>query len=190
MFHSASLAQADPHRAKYEQWVRAYAPALYRYAYRLAGNRHVAEDLLQETFVEAWRSIEKQTKAEGARGWLFQILRHRYSHYLRDTRSHRQTRSLGQSQDEHPPDSFPLPLEKLADQDALQMAMAALNPSIRQTLLMVFVEGLTCRETAASLQIPIGTVLSRLDSARRSLRQALGKTVPSGSTMRPKGAVL
>jgi RNA polymerase sigma-70 factor (ECF subfamily) len=81
-------------------------------------------------------------------------------------------------------------LEKLADQDALQMAMAALNPSIRQTLLMVFVEGLTCRETAASLEIPIGTVLSRLDSARRSLRQALGKTVPSGSTMRPKGAVL
>jgi RNA polymerase sigma-70 factor (ECF subfamily) len=183
------MAQADPHRAKYEQWVRAYAPTLYRYAYRLAGNPDVAEDLLQETFVEAWRSIEKQTHAGAARGWLFQILRHRYSHYLRDTRSHRQTRSLGEGQDDQPADSLPLPLKRLADRDDMQSALASLNPLIRQTLLMVFVEGLTCRETAEALKIPIGTVLSRLDSARRSLRQALGQAVPD-STVKAKGAKL
>jgi RNA polymerase sigma-70 factor, ECF subfamily len=182
------MTQTDPHRAKYEQWVRAYAPALYRYAYRLAGKRHIAEDLLQETFVEAWRSIDRQTYAHGARGWLFQILRRRYSHYLRDTRSHRQTRSLGQTQDEQPPDSLPLPLERLANQDAMQTALSLLNPSIRQTLLMVYAEGLTCRETAQILKIPIGTVLSRLDSARRSLRQTLGETDPSGPAIKPKGA--
>jgi RNA polymerase sigma-70 factor (ECF subfamily) len=182
------MAEADPHRAKYEQWVRIYAPALYRYAYRLAGKRHIAEDLLQETFVEAWRSIERQTHAQGARGWLFQILRRRYSHFLRDTRSQRQTRSLDQRQDDHPPAALPLPLQRLADQDAMQAALALLNPSIRQTLLMVFVEGLTCRETAATLQIPIGTVLSRLDSARRSLRQALGEAAPSSPASKPKGA--
>jgi RNA polymerase sigma-70 factor (ECF subfamily) len=184
------MAQSDPNRAKYEHWVRGYAPALYRYAYRLVGKRHLAEDLLQETFVEAWRSIDKQTHVQGARGWLFQILRHRYSHYLRYTRSHRETRSLGPNHDEQPPDSLPLPLERLADQDALQAALGVLNPSIRQTLLMVFVEGLTCRETAESLRIPIGTVLSRLDSARRSLRRELGDAAPGGDSMRPKGATL
>jgi RNA polymerase sigma-70 factor (ECF subfamily) len=181
------MAQSDPNRAKYEHWVRGYAPALYRYAYRLVGKRHIAEDLLQETFVEAWRSIDKQTHVQGARGWLFQILRH---HYLRYTRSHRETRSLGPNHDEQPPDSLPLPLERLADQDALQAALGVLNPSIRQTLLMVFVEGLTCRETAESLRIPIGTVLSRLDSARRSLRRELGDAAPGGDSMRPKGATL
>jgi RNA polymerase sigma-70 factor (ECF subfamily) len=81
-------------------------------------------------------------------------------------------------------------LERLADQDALQAALGVLNPLIRQTFLMVFVEGLTCRETAESLQIPIGTVLSRLDSARRSLRRELGDTAPAGDSMRPKGATL
>lgn len=182
------MAESDPNRAKYEQWVRAYAPALYRYAYRLAGRRDIAEDLLQETFVEAWRSIQRQTHAQGAQGWLFQILRRRFSHFLRDTRAQRQTRSLAQMQDDQPPDALPLPLKRLADQDAMQAALSLLNPAIRQTLLMVFVEGLTCRETAATLKIPIGTVLSRLDSARRSLRQTLGDAATSSPAGKPKGA--
>jgi RNA polymerase sigma-70 factor, ECF subfamily len=167
------MAQTELHRRLYDDWVRLYAPEMFRYAYRLTGNRQIAEDILQETFLEAWRAIEKQRDAARARGWLFQILRHRYAHFLRDTRRHRQTLSLEADSSVLPSGSFVTPLDKLAEQDSLQAALGSLSPILRQTFLMVFMEGLTCRETAQSLNIPLGTVLSRLDSGRRALRTAL-----------------
>lgn len=165
---------SQDHRLQYEQWVRLYAPELYRFAYRLSGRRHIAEDLLQETFVEAWRSISKQNRAGKARAWLFQILRFRYAHFLRDTRHHRETKSLP-DQFKHPSDVLQHPLDQLAEQDVVQAALDVLSPAQRETFLLVFSQGLTCRETADELGIPLGTVLSRLDSARRSLRAALGE---------------
>jgi RNA polymerase sigma-70 factor (ECF subfamily) len=146
---------------------------MYRYAYRLTGKHQLAEDLIQETFVEAWRSISKQKNPEKARGWLFQILRYRHAHYLRDSRRQRQTMSLAENLDAHPRDPGQPTLHRLAEQDAIQAALNTLSPMIRQTFLMVFAEGLTCREVAAELGIPIGTVLSRLDSGRRGLRAIL-----------------
>jgi RNA polymerase sigma-70 factor, ECF subfamily len=178
------MAQNDPNRQRYEMWVRSYASELYRYAYRLSGRRQVAEDLLQETFTEAWRSVSKQTEVEKARGWLFQILRYRYAHFVRDGRSEARTKSLPENANEHPPDSRGSPLEGLAEKDAMQAALQALSTQIRQTFLMVYMEGQTCREVAEALQIPLGTVLSRLDQARRSLRIVLDdkrKISPQGS---------
>jgi DNA-directed RNA polymerase specialized sigma24 family protein len=61
----------------------------------------------------------------------------------------------------------------MAEKDALQTALQTLSPAIRETFLTVFMEGRTCRETAEVMQIPLGTVLSRLDQARRTLRIAL-----------------
>lgn len=174
------MAESESHRLQYEQWVRLYAPELYRYAYRLTGKHQLAEDLLQETFVEAWRSISKQKNPERARGWLFQILRYRHAHYLRDTRRQRQTMSLADNLDSHPQDPGEPILQRLAERDAIQAALNTLSPIIRQTFLMVFAEGLTCREVAESLHIPIGTVLSRLDSGRRGLRAVLAGDSPRG----------
>ncbi|HUB26441.1 MAG TPA: RNA polymerase sigma factor [Tepidisphaeraceae bacterium] len=175
------MARSEAHRRTYEQWVRAFAPELYRYAHRLAGDRQIAEDLTQETFVEAWRSVEKQKHEGRARAWLFQILRFRYSHFLRDTRRHRQVQRLTDHADEYPPAATQLPLDRLADQDEIQMALGTLSPLVRDTFLMVFSEGLTCRQTAESLDIPMGTVLSRLDTARRALRAALTKAASSAT---------
>jgi RNA polymerase sigma-70 factor (ECF subfamily) len=67
----------------------------------------------------------------------------------------------------------PQPLEALADRDALQTALQSLSPVIRETFLMVFMQGETCREAAQALKVPLGTVLSRLDQARRALRVKL-----------------
>jgi RNA polymerase sigma-70 factor (ECF subfamily) len=170
----AFMNQTESHRRLYEQWVRLYAPELYRYALRLSGQSQIAEDLVQETFMEAWKSIARQKDPARARAWLFQILRYRFSHYRRDNRHHHQTQALAESSDHHPSDTVRPALETLADQDWLAAGLAVLSPNIRQTFLMVFQEGRTCRETAESLHIPIGTVLSRLDSARHSLRAAMG----------------
>jgi RNA polymerase sigma-70 factor (ECF subfamily) len=181
---SASMAETDLNRRRYEQWVRSFAPQLYRYAYRLTGRHAVAEDLVQETFVEAWRSLASQRDEERARGWLFQILRHRYSHFVRDKSRGGQPATL---EDHSPAASLGVvrhPLDTLAEKDSLQTALDTLSPIIRETFLMVFVEERTCRETAESLQIPLGTVLSRLDAARRALRAALAEPIANGRDRR------
>jgi RNA polymerase sigma-70 factor (ECF subfamily) len=167
--------QSESYRRRYEQWVREFAQPLYRYAYRLTGHAQIAEDLVQETFVEAWRSIARQKEEEKARAWLFQILRYRHAHLLRDRSRRLQPTRLTESTDEHPADLVRLPLEKMAEKDAIQSALERLTPVMRETFMMVFVEGCTCRQTAENLKIPLGTVLSRLDGARRALRMALGE---------------
>lgn len=165
--------------------MRTHAAELYRYAYRLTGHRQIAEDLTQETFVEAWRSVGNQTESGRARAWLFQILRFRYFHYLRDNRRHRQVLPLSENADDDLPALSLAPLDRMAEQDEIQAALATLPPMIRQTFLMVFQEGLTCREAAQSLDIPMGTVLSRLDSGRRTLRAALAKVASGKPAHRP-----
>jgi RNA polymerase sigma-70 factor (ECF subfamily) len=172
------MGQTFLNRLRYEEWVRAYAPELYRYAYRLTGNPQVAEDILQETFMEAWRCVDKQSEPGKARAWLFQILRYRHAHYRRDNRRQRQVTPLADSGDDHPADSTRPHLDTLADRDALQTALNSLSDPIRLTFVTVFVEGRTCRQAAQALHIPLGTVLSRLDSARRSLRAAMEDSRP------------
>jgi len=172
---AASMDQASTNRRRYEQWVRSFARPLYVYAYRLTGRSQIAEDLVQETFVEAWRSIANQNDEARARGWLFQILRYRYAHFVRDSCRGGEPMRLTESLNQDLPDVLRPPLDILAERDALQAALNELSPAIRETFLMVFAEECTCRETAQNMQIPLGTVLSRLDSARRTLRKALGE---------------
>lgn len=164
------MAKTDP-RLLYEQWVRAYATQLYRFAYRLTGNHQVAEDLVQETFVEAWRSIANQREPDKARAWLFQILRFRYAHQIRDAKARIQTSPLD-SQMAAAQRARPA-MEILAERESLQDALNLLAPEVRETFLMVFLQGYKCREAAADLHVPLGTILSRLSRARAALREAL-----------------
>jgi RNA polymerase sigma-70 factor, ECF subfamily len=165
------MAKPDPRRLQYEQWVRAFAPELYRFAYRLSGNHQIAEDLVQETFVEAWRSLAKQRQPEKARAWFFQILRYRYAHFIRDRRHDLQTSPLVEGHDPQEP-GHAVP-EVLGQREVLQQALDTLTPEIRETFLLVFMEGFKCREVAQELHLPLGTVLSRLSRARAVLRKTL-----------------
>jgi len=167
-------------RKQYEQWVSAYAPELYRFAYRLSGKHQVAEDLVQETFVEAWRSVEKQREPGKERAWLYQILRYRYSHFLRDRKQEPQMAML--EEDMAAARRAAPALEALAERESLETALALLAPEIRETFLMVFLQGYKCREAADDLQVPLGTVLSRLSRARESLRKSLGDPAQTRGT--------
>jgi RNA polymerase sigma-70 factor, ECF subfamily len=165
------MAKPEPRRTQYEQWVRAFAPELYRFAYRLSGNHQIAEDLVQETFVEAWRSLAKQRQPDKARAWFFQILRYRYAHFIRDRRHDLQAAPLMETHD--PPQPGQPLSEVLGQREALQQALDVLTPEIRETFLLVFMEGFKCREVAQELHLPLGTVLSRLSRARAVLRKSL-----------------
>jgi RNA polymerase sigma-70 factor (ECF subfamily) len=160
-------------RSAYEQWVRAHGAELFRCAYRLTGKTQVAEDLVQETFVEAWRSADKLRDPEKARGWLFQILRFRHLHAIRD----------GKRRMEGQPGRVPLTADVptgdttagVEQRDAIQVGLACLDQRLRETLLMVVMEGLTAQEAADRLGLPMGTVLSRLHRARERLREVMAE---------------
>lgn len=167
------MQQSTANRELYEQMVNDYTDDLYRYAYRQCGDAHTAEDLVGEAYFEAWKSIHNLREEKKARAWLFQILRFRFAHYLRDKGRRIQPRvSLDKVENTL---SAPAPevLENLSRRELLQRALDGLEERYREPFLMVFLEGLSCKETAKKLAIPLGTVLSRIHRARGFLREEL-----------------
>jgi RNA polymerase sigma-70 factor (ECF subfamily) len=155
--------------AEFDALVDAHAPALYRMAYRMMGDRHEAEDMVQEAFRSAWKSREAYEAGRGDRAWLASILRRRV---VDRWRRHAPPSTFAT---EHPPEQEVAPVDPLADQytDEMQHALAQLPAELRETLLLVVVGELTHQETADLLDIPLGTVLSRVSRARRRLRELL-----------------
>lgn len=169
----------------YEQWVRQYGAELYRFAYRLCGNAEIAEDLLQEAFYEAWKDMGSLRDHERARAWLFQILRHRYARWCRAEAGEPAHMPIDSASPEALPQTAAL--SPTVDEDALQIALGRISTVLRLPLLMVFMEGLSCQETADRLDLPLGTVLSRIHRAKRQLRESLQST-HAGSNVNPEKA--
>ena len=160
-------------RQLYETWVREYGGELYAFAFRLCGNAAQAEDMVQETYYEAWRSMKTLRDPAKARAWLYRILRFRHAHWRRDSGRRVQPRaSFSQIESilAAPQESVE---DALAGREALQKALDSLEDRFKEPFLMVFQQGLTCRETAEALEVPLGTVLSRIHRARTTLREAL-----------------
>jgi len=158
--------------AAYEAWVHAHSADLYRVAYRLSGDADIAEDLVQEAFYHAWKDMDKLRDADKARAWLLQILRHRYAHWVRA----KDRRVRPQPLDPVAPavaDPARDVLSTLGDREALTAALGGLDSTMKVPLVMVYVGGLTCQETADQLDVPLGTVLSRIHRARQKLRSNL-----------------
>ena len=165
---------------RYEAWVRDHAGDLYRFASRLCRDAATAEELVQETFYHAWKDIRKLRRADKARPWLFRILRHRYAHLARDTqRRPGSTDTIDTSAADEPG-----PAHQAAERDALQSALDSLEDRFKWPLLLVFLAGMTCQQAAEHLDLPLGTVLSRIHRGRTHLREALEQ----GQVRRPSTA--
>jgi RNA polymerase sigma-70 factor (ECF subfamily) len=160
--------------ADFNGMVAEHGAAMYRLAYRLVGDRHEAEDAVQETFRSAWKS-RKLYRPDGAstegsgRAWLASILRRRVADHWR---RHRPAAVMGDDQHlevETPPD------DPYRDEltDEMQRALARLPVELRETLLLVVVGELTHQEACEMLGVPLGTVLSRVSRARGRLREIL-----------------
>jgi RNA polymerase sigma-70 factor, ECF subfamily len=155
--------------AEFNRMVDDHGPTMFRVAYRLIGDRHEAEDLVQETFRSAWKSRELFRPGEGERAWLVAILRRRAADHWRRPRP--PTSVGGESPLEissSDPDAF---RDELSDE--MQRALNQLPDELRETLLLVVVSELTHQEAADMLGIPLGTVLSRVSRARKHLREYL-----------------
>lgn len=160
-------------RNDFDRLVDEHAPALYRTAYRLTGDAHEAEDVVQEAFRSAWRSRQRFDNGQGERAWLAAILRRRVVDRWR--RVHRRPAPAGENVLDIAVDGDdPLAAEYT---DEMQAALSRLPQELRETLLLVVVSELTHQETADLLAVPLGTVLSRVSRARKRLREYLMATV-------------
>ena len=140
---------------------------MYRLAYRLIGDRHEAEDVVQDTFRSAWKSRRSYEAGRGDRAWLAAILRRR----VVDRRRRRSWPAAPLVMPENEPfiEDDNSALDPYSDE--MQQALARLPVELRETLLLVVVGELTHQEAADLLNVPLGTVLSRVSRARQQLRQ-------------------
>ncbi|QWT21752.1 sigma-70 family RNA polymerase sigma factor [Bacillus sp. NP157] len=156
----------DPH---IDDALRTMLPRLRRFALWLARDAHAADDLVQSTMERALSKWLTRRDDESLRAWLFSIL---YRLFLdQKRRTSRYARLLGMlARDDEP--TWPS-AERVAEAQSTLAAFASLPIEQRSLLLWVTVEGLSYQEVAGILDVPIGTVMSRLSRARRALR-ALG----------------
>ncbi|MBI1423350.1 MAG: sigma-70 family RNA polymerase sigma factor [Gammaproteobacteria bacterium] len=152
-------------KKRFTQWVRQYQPFLFRAAWALSGEREIAKDLVQETFALAWRA-RKQLRDEAAtQAWLYRILRREAMRIWRE-------REPWEAWDDAQCAGIAANTQDDTQTDLLN-ALQALNPLHRDVLVPFYLADMSYEQLAAMLDIPIGTVMSRLSRARRALRQLL-----------------
>ena len=151
---------------RFEACVDAYADSLFRVAYRLTGNETMARELVSETYLNAWQNLSTLSDLDKMRGWMFSILRNQYTKILRaekkatattDQFAHVAATSTTEND------------QNLLVQDALE----SLDDKFKLPLLLVAMEQLSVDEAAGVLQLPRGTVLSRLHRGRQKLKEHL-----------------
>lgn len=159
--------------------------ALYRYAYRLTGTADEAGDLTQETYCKAQAQLGQLRDRDRAKAWLFSILRNAYLHRVRADKHHRQVPldCVGDL-----PDDSPDTVSEIEPQ-ALQTALNDLPESFRTPLILFYFEEFSYRDIAEQMELPIGTVMSRLARAKGYLRERLQPAAAEAGRRRPTDGV-
>lgn len=156
---------------RFETEAMPHAERLFRHAMWLERSRTDAEDLVQETFVQALQSFHRFTPGTSCRAWLLTIL-----HHIRANRRRRLGREVLEGDVEERFGNVlsfvpPIP-DGLTDEDIL-MALEQLPAHHQAVILLCDVEDMTYKEISAALNVPVGTVMSRLHRGRQLLRDVL-----------------
>jgi len=161
------MSRKTDRRELFEQCIDSCADSMYRVAFRLTGNHTLARELVQETSLAAWQSITKLRDPNRMRAWMFAILRNQYTKLItKESKSPTPTESFADLAGENETTQSEI-------QDAVQNAIQQLDDKHRLPLLLVSMEGLSVNEAASVLELPRGTVLSRLSSSREKLKAIL-----------------
>jgi RNA polymerase sigma-70 factor (ECF subfamily) len=166
----ASAQQGD--RNAFSELVRLHARGVFHVVYRMCGDALVAEDAAQETFMRAWQNLPSYRPQMPIRNWLYRIAFNAGMDMLR-----REKRILpGDIEDLELADERPGPESLVSQQERtalVQKAVLSLPDASRAVLVLKEYEGMSYREIADALDIPVGTVMSRLNYARSLLKAKL-----------------
>lgn len=153
---------------QFEALVRGHSTDLYRYAYWLCGQDALAQDLVQDTFLRAWRALDKLREVGAVKAWLITILRREHARLFER-----------KAMPSHDIDDF-----ELADQQAtpehrteesvLREAIGRLESKYREPLVLQVIGGFSCAEIAAQLGLGEAAVMTQLFRARQKLKGQLG----------------
>jgi RNA polymerase sigma factor (sigma-70 family) len=168
--------------AQFEELAMPLFPSLYNFARWLAQNPNDAEDLVQETYLKALRSFSSFEPGTNFRAWIFQILRNTFLG-SRSKLEWRMTQMM--DGDEDLPVTSATPESLLigrSDVHAVRWAIEQLPVIFREVILLSDVEEASYREIAEILSIPMGTVMSRLARARKTVRESV-RNAPGGPTL-------
>lgn len=154
-----------------EKLVDEHYMSLYRYAFRLSGSAADAEDLTQDAFCKAQTELAQLRDPSRVKAWLFSILRNSYLHRLRADKQHRLV-SLESVGDLPEPLAAPLPD---VGPEQLQAALNELPEVFRTPVILYYFEDFSYRDIAEQMDLPIGTVMSRLARAKAHLRTRLAR---------------
>lgn len=177
-------------REVFEREALAHLPALSRFARRLAGPGADAEDLVQECLARALRFFHNYREGTNCRAWLFRIMHNLHINRWQIRRRRPQAVSLEEARDHHlqvgrllagNPDLEGDPEHAFFASNpdpAVKQALGSLSPEFRTPVLLFDLEGFSYQEIAQAMGIPVGTVRSRLNRARRRLQTLLADHRP------------
>jgi RNA polymerase sigma-70 factor (ECF subfamily) len=159
-----------------------YVDSLYNTAYRMTRNAADAEDLVQETYLKAYRHYDKFEEGTNLKAWLFKILKNTFINSYRRKQQEPPKNDFSDIEDSfesqvseeaqrslNPEDEL---LENVLDED-VQRALDDLPADYRMVILLADLEGFSYKEIAQILDVPVGTVMSRLYRGRRMLERAM-----------------
>jgi RNA polymerase sigma-70 factor, ECF subfamily len=159
-------------RIAFGELVRHYYPGVVQVVYRLCGDTRLAEDMAQEAFLRGWINLPSFRPQSSLRNWLYRIAVNATLDVLR----RRQAETLEDEQAQMIPDPAMGPETALIEKERvalLQRAMQALPEAARSVLVLREYGELSYQEIATVLDVPVGTVMSRLNYARNRLRELL-----------------
>lgn len=160
--------QSPETRLSISDLVEEHYELLHRFAYRLSGSSADAEDLVQQAFLTAQTKLEQLRNPEKARSWLFTIVHNTFRKQLR-----RHNPTVFSTLKTEPEPEVDSEVEAIADADALQTALNELSEEYRTPLILFYFEDFSYKQIAEMLEIPIGTVMSRLSRGKAHLRERM-----------------
>jgi RNA polymerase sigma-70 factor (ECF subfamily) len=170
------VSDVNDQRASFEELAMPLFRSLFNFAHWMTRDRHQAEDLVQDTYVRALKGFNSYTPGTNFRAWLFRILRNRFLTMQTQARPAQYVSYDDEVHEEYLPVTVHTPETILMDQVTHQHIRAALDrlpPDFREVILLCDVEEMKYQEIAHLLEIPVGTVMSRIARGRKLLRGML-----------------
>jgi len=164
-------------RQEFEEAALPHLSEIYRTAARLLADSTKADDVVQDVYLQAWKSFDRFEVGTNCRAWLYKILFHVVHHHRRKWFNARMVKESDDVLDQVAASAEPI-AECLTDEEILG-ALDRVPQDFRAVVLLVDVEEFSYKEASGILNVPIGTVMSRLSRGRKLLREQLEETAQS-----------